>query len=92
MMLCLNMKKRTVNIEKPMKGMSTDQPKMPWFLPSSLLKKGKKRIMEALVPSWARPEKSIAASTITRVRPISSCVRQSVNTKKVVKKPIATPR
>ena len=39
-MSALNMKKHRAKMQNPIKGMSIDQPNMPWFLPSSDLKKG----------------------------------------------------
>ena len=47
---------------------------MPWLLSPSL-KWGKNLTMEAFEPSIARLEKSMAASTITLVKPTSSWVR-----------------
>ena len=49
-------------------------------------------MIEEEVPNCARLTKSVAASTSTRVSPISSAVRKRVSTKKVVKKPTATPK
>ena len=76
---------------KPASGSSSARPKKPWWSRPSL-NQGKKRTIEALVPSCAMAEKSTAASTSTRVRPTSSVVSMRVSTKKVVTNPIATPR
>ena len=75
---------------KPSSGSSSARPKKPWWL--SPLNQGKKRTVDALVPSCATAAKSVAASTMTRVSPTSSVVSILVTTKKVVTNPIATPR